>query len=558
MIPFRILISGALGLAFLTIALAAFTGGTSARPAAAQGDVPGRYIVQLKPGVDARKFATTAGELMDFSARAVYTRSIQGFAADLPPDKARKLRDDPSVALVEPDSYVHTELHTNNFQTVPTGVDRVEADKNATAAISNTVGPDLNVDIAIIDTGIDDTHFDLRVGGGVSFAGTNCSDSGSFFDDNGHGTHVSGIAAAKDDNRGAVGVAPGARLWGVKVLDATGNGTMACVIAGVDWVTGRRAEYNDGAADGDAGINIAVANMSLGGGISTALCNAIHNSVAVGIVHAVAAGNATTDASGTSPANCSDAITVSAMTDFNGAPGGGAPATCLAGADDTFADYSNYGSVVDIAAPGTCIISTWPGGVYNTLSGTSMATPHVAGAVADFELATGYNGSASGGAVVAAMTAAGYTTPQNGPCGFSGDPDAFHEPLLHMAPCGSIQTTPTPTPSPTATPTPTPTPTSSRTPTSTPTHTATPTPSRTATPTPTSTPRPTPTNTPTSTPPPTPTPTPTPTSTTPEDPKSKGTPAATTPGAGTPTTTATPTPTVTPVGTPSPTGGKAK
>jgi subtilisin family serine protease len=244
-------------------------------------------------------------------------------------------------------------------------------------------------------------------------------------DDNGHGTHVAGIAAAKDNGIGVVGVAPGARLWAVKVLDRNGSGFLSGVIKGVDHVTA-----NAGA--------IEVANMSLGGGNSQALNDAIKNSVAKGVVYVVAAGNSGIDASNTSPANSPDVLAVSAIVDTDGKCGKLGPSTSYGG-DDTFASFSNYGSMVDIAAPGVNILSTYKGKTYATMSGTSMASPHVAGAVALYLAHNLKPADVAGAAAVrAAIIAAG--VPQTAPCssgdgngGFTGDPDpaSNQEPLVY-------------------------------------------------------------------------------------------------------------------------------
>jgi subtilisin family serine protease len=160
------------------------------------------------------------------------------------------------------------------------------------------------------------------------------------------------------------------------VLDNNGSGTTSSVICGIDWVTSQAG-------------TIEVANMSLGGAGSDSVCggsdayhNAICRSVAAGVTYVVAAGNSTADANNYRPATYAEVITVSALADFNGAPGGGAAATCREDVDDTFASFSNYGADIDLIAPGVCITSTWKGGGYNTISGTSMAAPHVAGAAA--------------------------------------------------------------------------------------------------------------------------------------------------------------------------------
>lgn len=227
----------------------------------------------------------------------------------------------------------------------------------------------------MIDTGISTTHPDLNVLGGV-----NCSSGKSFEDGNGHGTHVAGTIAAKDDGQGVVGVAPGAPLYAVRVLNNAGSGSFADVICGIDWVTANAASKG-----------IKVANMSLGGSGSDGSCSsdalhlAICNSVNAQVTYVVAAGNSNADFAGFVPAAYDQVLTVTAAADFNGQPGGGAAATCRADVDDTAADLSNFttagsaDSTHTIAGPGVCILSTWKRGGYNTISGTSMATPHVTG-----------------------------------------------------------------------------------------------------------------------------------------------------------------------------------
>jgi subtilisin len=335
--------------------------------AGARGTPPGRYIVLLKdsvasPASVARAHATAQHARVGF----VYSAAVKGYSATLSAAAVGALRADPQVAAVVPDREVHLAA-----QTLPTGINRVDGERSST--VSGNGSGSVNVDIAIIDTGIDTSHPDLNVVGGVA-----CNGSG-YRDGHGHGTHVAGIAAARDNGIGVVGVAPGARLWAVRVLDASGAGAWSNVICGVDWVTRNAAR-------------IEVANMSLGGsgaepsgaGCATGdpLHDAVCRSVAAGVTYTVAAGNSSANARGFVPAAYDEVITVSSLADFNGRSGGGAAPTCRSDVDDTLANSSNYGSDVDLIAPGVCIASTYLGGGYRTLSGTSMASPHVAGAAA--------------------------------------------------------------------------------------------------------------------------------------------------------------------------------
>ncbi|MBI2502448.1 MAG: S8 family serine peptidase, partial [Candidatus Latescibacteria bacterium] len=333
----------------------------------------------------------------------VYTHALKGFAFSGNADAVAR---DSRVAYVEPDQVVAIVA-----QTTPTGVDRIDADLSAIANINGT-DDRVNVDIAIIDTGIDPKHPDLYFYKGVTVAGAGPAGGK---DNNGHGTHVAGTAAAKDNTIGVVGVAPGARLWSVKVLNGSGSGTISGVIAGVDYVTRNASQ-------------IEVANMSLGCECASAsLDAAIANSVAAGVTYAVAAGNDGKDAATFSPANHPDVITVSAIVDTDG-KGGGLGASTGYGADDTFASFSNSGATIELAAPGVKILSTLRGGGYGEMSGTSMASPHAAGAAALYKAT---NPGAAPADVRVALIAAG--TLQSDPNGFTGDTDGSPEPLLNAA-----------------------------------------------------------------------------------------------------------------------------
>ena len=391
-------------LGFLLLA-AVSPGQPNAQPAPqgkSRGDrIPGQYIVVLKDGVTPDAVSRRHGLVPEH----VYSHALNGFAGAFTSRQLWALLADPLVDWLEEDQVV-----TIGAQSIQPGILRVAADKNAKAKIDGN-DERVNVDIAIIDTGISLKHPDLNVVKSVSYVtGTRNGN-----DDNGHGTHCAGIAAAVDNGTGVVGVAPGARLWAVKVLSKSGSGTMSGVIKGVDYVTSNAS-------------SIEVANLSLGGGDSAALKDAIAKSVAKGVVFVVAAGNSGVDAVATSPANSPVVLCVSATVDTDGMPGGLGKGSTY-GLDDTLASFSNYGSVVDIAAPGVDIISTYPGG-YASMSGTSMAAPHVAGAAALYLAGTSKPTNALGvEAVRNAIISAGFV--QAGPGGFTGDRDLSPEPLLN-------------------------------------------------------------------------------------------------------------------------------
>src|SRR5215203_5434172 len=338
--------------------------------------VPGRYIVVLRDDANAQNVAEEHSRRLGAEVTSVYQHALQGYAAKIPSARLSEVNSDPRVLFVQPD---RTAVAFD--QTTPKGVDRIEGDLSSTQS-GNGSGSDVDVDVAVIDTGINKTHPDLKVAGGRNFASWSLSKDGNtkWEDGHGHGTHVAGTVAARDNDFGAVGVAPGARLYGVKVLSNSGTGYQSWIINGIDWVT---AHAN----------TIDVANMSLGGSGTDGSCesNAYHmaicNSVAAGVTYTVAAGNSNADLRNYVPATYDQVLTVTAEADFNGQPGGGAPATCRSDVDETPADFSNYATLASdqghtIAAPGVCIYSTWKGGGYNTISGTSMASPHVAGTAA--------------------------------------------------------------------------------------------------------------------------------------------------------------------------------
>ncbi len=329
-------------------AIAAPAGG-DIRPAGTANVVKDSFVVALKdsPSLRAKGVDATAAALQARYGGAighVFRKALHGFEISVGEAAARRLAVDPAVQYVQRNG-IYT-ISGTEPNPPSWGLDRIDQRNlplNSSYTYPTTAS---NVHAYIIDTGIRFTHADF---GGRATSGVDEIDGGSADDCNGHGTHVSGTVGGA-----SYGVAKGVQLVGVRVLNCSGSGTTAQVTAGIDWVTTH-------------GIKPAVANMSLGGGIDTTLDNAVANSINSGVTYAIAAGNSSTNACNSSPARVPAAITVGA-TDIS----------------DNRASFSNFGTCLDIFAPGVSITSAWSTGdtATNTISGTSMATPHVAGAAA--------------------------------------------------------------------------------------------------------------------------------------------------------------------------------
>ncbi|HET7454772.1 MAG TPA: S8 family serine peptidase [Solirubrobacterales bacterium] len=369
-----------LRLCAVLIALAAMAAALASAAAAGERH---SYIVVFEDHV-AAPAALASSQVRHYRGELgfVYRYAIKGYSAELPKAAVPALERDPRVDYVsdgevpvfaeeiglETEDHQGVELEADAF---PTGIRRTFATANKGLDIDGVDDVRANVDVAVIDTGIDQTHPDLNVVARTDCtgAGESCLDN-TGTDENTHGTHVAGTIAALDNGFGVVGMAPGARLWSVKVLGGAGGNTVEDVIAGVDWVTAHSSE-------------IEVANMSLSAReVVPALNEAVAKSAEKGIVYTLAAGNQAEEVRW-SPATTEAAITVSGIADYDGQPGGKSAPTCVSrGADDSRYTLSNYGPLVDIAAPAVCILSTEPGNKYGLKSGTSMAAPHVAGAAA--------------------------------------------------------------------------------------------------------------------------------------------------------------------------------
>ncbi|GER00584.1 hypothetical protein JCM17845_12070 [Iodidimonas gelatinilytica] len=348
-----------------------------------QQKVDGNYIFVLNDEIPANR---VRGVVRRMAARAgvkvghIYEHSIKGFSAKMPAETAAAMEEDPMVSYYTHDGVAFlsdTEVGTAatgdvsaQAQSTPWGITRVGGPAD---------GSNLGKYAFVIDTGIDMDHPDLNVA--TSLSRNFVSGLSSPEDQNGHGTHVAGTIAALDNGIGVVGVAAGAKVVAVRVLNAQGNGSFADIIAGVDYVA-------------QVGLAGEVANMSLGGPANSALDNAVRNAAAKGIFFSLAAGNEAQNANNVSPArtNAANVYTISAHD-----------------SQDRFASFSNFGNPpIDCADPGVNIQSTWLNGSYNTISGTSMAAPHAAG------IFLINNGTAFSGGVV------------------SGDPDGNPDPICHL------------------------------------------------------------------------------------------------------------------------------
>ncbi|MFF7556203.1 S8 family peptidase [Streptomyces olivaceus] len=307
------------------------------------------YLVTLEKGAGLKAASGAGKDLVEEyggTVRRTFGSALNGYSATLSAAEARRLAADPAVASVEQDQRVR--LTDTTQSNAPWGLDRIDQTSlplSGTYTYPDSAGE--GVTAYVIDTGVRVTHQEISDRASYGYDAVDGDTTAS--DGNGHGTHVATTIAGT-----TYGVAKKAEVVAVRVLDNNGSGTTAGVIAGIDWVTANHSGPS-------------VANLSLGGGASTTLDNAVRASIASGVTYAVAAGNSAANASSYSPARVTEALTVGATTNT-----------------DARASYSNYGAVLDLFAPGSSITAGWNTGdtATNTISGTSMATPHVAGAAA--------------------------------------------------------------------------------------------------------------------------------------------------------------------------------
>lgn len=382
--------------------------------------IPNRYIVvfeewaagALGEGSNAEALSREFGAVYEGKVDRVFKHALNGFSVEMNEKQAEAMSRDPRIKYIEEDTPMSIDQTTQNNATW--GLDRVDQRDLPLSGTYTYDGNGAGVWAYIVDTGIRASHADF--GGRVVSGFTAINDGRGTNDCNGHGTHVAGSTGG-----GTWGVAKGVTLVPVRVLDCRGSGTTSGVIAGVDYVTNQK----------NASPNrLMVANMSLGGGANSSLDTAVNNSVAAGVTFVVAAGNSNANACNYSPARAANAITVGATT-----------------STDARASYSNFGSCLDVFAPGSSITSAWYSSdtSTNTISGTSMASPHVAGVAALYLAA---NPTSSPSQVTSAIT--GNATTGKVTSAGSGSPNL----LLYSRFGGGPVPTPTPTPTPTPEPPP--------------------------------------------------------------------------------------------------------
>lgn len=380
------------------------------------------YVVLVRDGVDAATVAKGAG----VTPTLVFP-AIGGFAANLTGNQVNGLTRNAKVESVAPDDVVAAveppAPPPSPFpQGITSGIRRIGGLESPTADIDG-VDERIDVDVAVLDTGIQPDHPDLNVAGGVS-----CVKGTGWDDSNGHGTLVAGFVGAIDDPFGAVGVAPGTRVWAVRVANDKGMIKESSLLCGLDWVQ-QHADV------------VEIANMSFGMKASQPVQSCEQNSqqdkqkdhirqpicdlVEGGVTVVASAGNEAVDSASQVPAAYPEVITVSALGDSDGQPGGlGANPVCLPDQiDDHFAFFSNFGAPVDIAAPGVCISSTFIGSQYANASGTSFSAPLVSGAAALYISA---HSDASPAQVQQTLVARSEAGPM------PGDPDTFPEGVLNV------------------------------------------------------------------------------------------------------------------------------
>lgn len=412
-------------------------------PSAAHADrpIPDQYIVVLHDGADAGAVAAEHKRKAGATVLDTYGAAIDGYTARLSESELRKVKADPRVDYVTQDE----EGVPIEAQTLPPGINRIDADISATALLAgNGDGAAVGGNVAVYDTGVQSNHPDLDVAGGVNCLGPTdpTYNDGTINDQHGHGTHIAGTIGAKDDANGVVGVAPGVRVWSVRVLNRLASGSTSTQLCGVDWLVANGPSLGITAVNSSMRMfTNAPDDRNCGHTNPDVIHQAICRLSAVGILWVNAAGNTGNDYAAINGPTYDEALTVTAMGDNNGTPNVGSTATFTcsqatlstkkqkpyaAETDDKHTSFSSFAvSPTDqahtIAAPGACIYSTYLNGTYGYMSGTSMATPHVVG-VAHLCIQSGQcTGTTAEKIQKLRADAAAYTQANPG-WGFRGDP----------------------------------------------------------------------------------------------------------------------------------------
>ena len=396
------------------------------------GAVPGQYIVVLKNGADQPAVVADHRHRAGAEVVRTYGHALRGYAAKLSATGLDAVSRDPRVDYVVQDrqgKFVQA-------QTLPTGINRVDADGASVLAGNGSGTVDANV--AVFDTGIQTNHPDLNVAGGINCLGpVKPGNDGTIGDQHGHGTHVSGIIAAKDDTNGVVGIVPGARLWSVRAGDAGGVSSTSAQLCGIDWVTANASSLGIKVVNASVGLYGKADDGNCGNTVGDPLHQAICSSAAAGVLWVFAAGNTVGNVNDMPGAGYDEVLAVTSMADSNGLPNVGTTATisCTSATsnkksspetDDKYVSYSRYAITAadqahTVAAPGICIYSTYKGSTYGRMSGTSMAAPHATGTAA-LCIATAQCTGTPAEVIQKLRSDAGQYNTANPGYGFSGDP----------------------------------------------------------------------------------------------------------------------------------------
>lgn len=417
-------------------------------PSAQADPIPGQYIVVLEDGADVADVAADHKRLAKAEVLDTYGHALRGYVAKLSTAGLARIEADPRVASVVQDQEGVATLGKPGGggggtttpppgQTLPTGINRIDAELSSVSTLSTADGTAATPNIAVYDTGVQTDHPDLNVVGGVNCLGSKYKgNDGTYSDQNGHGTHVAGIVGAKNDTSGVVGTAPDARIWSVRMGDAGGVSSTSAQLCGIDWLTANAAALGIRVVNASTGLFGKADDGNCGYSSGDALHQAICRSTAAGLLWVFAAGNTVGDVNAMPGAGYDEVLAVTAMGDSNGEvmPSSTSSASCklLSGkaqssyVDDQFASFSRYAvSSADrahtVAAPGICINSTYKGSTYGNNTGTSMAAPHAAGIAARC-VATGQCPGTPAESIQKLVADAEAYTQANPTFGFTGDP----------------------------------------------------------------------------------------------------------------------------------------